>query len=296
MPGKLTNLRCGATLRANFTRGCSVRTCPNCRTAIVESARFCPGCGQAVALVRPERPAACPSCGSLARPGALFCGSCGHAAPSDALPARTPLDLARIVLGVGVVAVIAALVVTAVLVFPGRDSGGEALTFARVGPVDRQLVESINRTFAGVAAPAGATDRDQVRSLMGLPDAFVLSFERSGKNGDGPTIRYETWFYYEILSALEFADGELISNLPIDEVTAPTILPRGYDPSAFKRSMRWDDAKPLVYDAAAFSPRSLPREFDVPITFYAGSQLLLGFDDEGLVYAETIPLSLGAGQ
>ena len=109
-------------------------------------------------------------------------------------------------------------------------------------------------------------------------------------------MRYETWFYYEILSAFEFADGKLISNLPIDEVTGPTLLPRRYDPAAFKRSMRWDDTKPLLHDPSTFEPRPLPKEFDVPLVFYAGEQLLLGFDDEGLVYVETIPLTSGAGQ
>jgi membrane protease subunit (stomatin/prohibitin family) len=70
--------------------------CLACGALNAESARFCSGCGKALAPEAPAPPAAatavtCPQCGTQNAPGARFCSSCGTplAAPL-APPATTP--------------------------------------------------------------------------------------------------------------------------------------------------------------------------------------------------------------
>ena len=144
---------------------------------------------------------------------------------------------------------------------------------------------------AALPEPIGDNDRDQIRSMIGLPDAFTISFERSGEEGDGSLVRYETWYYYELLTVYEFADGALISNLPMDSVDGVVFLPKKYDPADFERTTTWDEIVPMVSDPDSFVARGLEAEYAVPLVFSAGEQLLVVFDDEGLFYVETVPLA-----
>src|SRR5215211_7895336 len=55
--------------------------CPNCGTENRSAAKFCGGCGSALARV-------CPSCGAANDPGMRFCNECGRplAAPQETAP------------------------------------------------------------------------------------------------------------------------------------------------------------------------------------------------------------------
>jgi hypothetical protein len=179
----------------------------------------------------------------------------------------------------------------------GEDEGGAATP----GPplvlpdidveIDEALVAQMEDAVAALPDPLGDNDRDQIRSMIGLPDAFTISFERSGEDGDGPLVRYETWYYYELNTAYEFADGALISNLPMDAVDGLVFLPKKYDPADFERTTTWDEIVLMLSDPDSFVPRELEAEYEAPLVFYAGEQLLVVFDDEGLFYVETVPLT-----
>lgn len=200
--------------------------------------------------------------------------------------------------GGGVVAVIG-LVVVVVLLVSGGDGGDggdggvepSSLTLPDIEvEIDEALVGQLEEAIADLPEPIGENDRDQVRSMIGLPDAFTISIERSGEEGDGPIVRYETWFYYELVTAYEFADGALISNMPIEPVEGLIFLPKKYDPADFERTTTWDEIAPMLSEPDSFEARELEAEYEVPIVYYAGEQLLVAFDDEGLVYVETVPL------
>ncbi|MEW5872088.1 MAG: zinc-ribbon domain-containing protein [Chloroflexota bacterium] len=61
-----------------------MKPCQRCGKMLRSEARFCPACGQPVAMAQPGIPlsapkpiASCPSCGRTLRPGARFCNGCG---------------------------------------------------------------------------------------------------------------------------------------------------------------------------------------------------------------------------
>ena len=178
----------------------------------------------------------------------------------------------------------------------GGEGGGAVTGRPIVFPdieveIDEAVVAQMEDALAALPEPIGDNDRDQIRSMIGLPDAFTISFERSGEDGDGPLVRYETWYYYELITAYEFADGALISNLPMDPVDGIVFLPKKYDPAAFERTTTWDEIVPMLSNPGSFVARELEPEYEVPLVFYAGEQLLVAFDDEGLFYVETVPLA-----
>lgn len=206
---------------------------------------------------------------------------------------RTTRIIALVVLGV------AAFVGVAVVRFwlsGGDESPQGLLQFAPPGPVDSQLTAALRPTAAGMPAGTGDTDRDQLRSLAGPPDAFSISFEQDDGGKSTRIVRYETWYYFELQTAFEFADGDLLSNMPIDDVAALAILPRQYDPAAFQRTTSWADVEKLVTDPAAFYRMDLPEAYGLKAWAYYGEQLMVAFDEEGLSIVETYPLEPGAKQ
>jgi hypothetical protein len=54
--------------------------CPKCQAALAENARFCAGCGTAVAVPAASSPKFCSGCGAQLQPGGRFCQQCGAAA------------------------------------------------------------------------------------------------------------------------------------------------------------------------------------------------------------------------
>lgn len=174
----------------------------------------------------------------------------------------------------------------------GGDDALTPLDFPDIDvEIDEALVAQLEEVVDALPEPLGDNDRDQIRSMIGLPDTFTISFERSGEEGDGPLVRYETWYYYELVTAFEFADGTLVSNLPIEAVEGMIFLPRKYDPATFEQSTTWDEITSMLSDPESFVERELEPEYELPVVYYAGEQLLVAFDDEGLFYVETVPLA-----
>lgn len=308
-------INCGAALGG--------RQCPRCAQRVSESARFCPACRfeltpvastRAVPVAAPEQPQQPVERPPVAAPPTIEEQPPAAEAGVAPRPATAPLGVAamdggvppatargqrgrRWIAAVGVVVFLAVGGgVLAVFLLGGGGGGDNAdsLSFPEVDAPDAALVARLNETYASLPTGEGATDLEQVRSLVGAPDAFQVSFERGGAAGDGAEVRYETWYYFDLQSAFEFADGKLIGNLPIDPPAALTLLPRKYDPAAFTRGMPWSEVAKLLVEPLGVEARAVPGEFGAELTFYAGEQLLVAFDENGLVYAESIPLTAGS--
>lgn len=113
------------------------------------------------------------------------------------------------------VGAVAGMAVGAVVAFMLLAGDGEEVVgptipvIAAVTP-DPSVVAALQPVLAGMPEPEGDTDRDQVRSLLGPPDSLEISFELADGGKGDRLIRYETWYYFELLSAFEFADGDII--------------------------------------------------------------------------------------
>lgn len=247
---------------------------------------------------------ACLACGAPLSASARFCPRCGHAVEGREAPgvsagwARRLRRRRALIVAGGLVAV-AALVATATVTLLG--SGGEQA----IGPTipvpaavtpDAGIVAAIQPVLQAMPALVGDTDREKVRSILGTPDAFEVSFELDeGGRSDRP-LRYETWYYFELQAAFEFVDGDILSNMPVDDVDPLAILPRQYTPELFRRDMTIDDVKKLVAAPDALVRIDVPAELGVTLSAYYGEQLIVAFDDGGLALVETLPLQAGGAE
>jgi hypothetical protein len=218
--------------------------------------------------------------------------------PSAAQPAAPP-GTGRgpgrgLLIGVGAIVVIA-IAAAGVFLSGVLDSGDEEpALFADAIEIDDGFVATLDTLVDVPSVPGAVDDRAEVRGLLGSPDAFMVTYEVVGgvDENDGEVVRYETWVYYDLQTAFEFADGALLSHLPVDDVQNLAILPLQYDPADFTRDVTWNDVSAMLAEPAAAASTTLSEEeFGAFLQVYAGEQLVVGFDDEGLlVYAETFPL------
>lgn len=185
---------------------------------------------------------------------------------------------------------IIALVVIAVAV-----AGAYSFSLLRGGDddvVSPQLVASLEDVFSVIPAASGDSDLEQMRSLLGPPDAFTLMLE---PQEGGEQVRREEWYYYDLLSVFEFADGKLVANLPLEKTQSLLIVPLQYDPADFQLGTTWQEVARKLSNPGELQSYELEEEFDLAVTYYVGAQLLLAFDDEGLLfYVETLPLEAEA--
>lgn len=143
----------------------------------------------------------------------------------------------------------------------------------------------------------GSTDRAQVRSMLGPPDAFEVSFEQIAVGRTVRTVRVDVWFYEGLRSAFQFDDGRFVATFPADAATATVLLPRGFDPEQLARSTTPPQLAAMA-GVAAGAPAPLSLElndaFDVDLTVRVYGQVVAAFDAQGLVFARTVPITLGA--
>ncbi|GMV86056.1 MAG: hypothetical protein AMXMBFR80_19110 [Dehalococcoidia bacterium] len=229
----------------------------------------------------------CASCGATLRPQAAFCDSCGAAAIArgPAVPARRSRSSAGWVAG-GIAAGLAIVAVGAVVLLTGDDDGHE--------PAIAAPPESVLRTqgiLDSLPDLEGETDLDQMRALLGPPDAFSIFLDQYA---DGSTARREEWFYYEFYSMYEFVDGRLVANLPLDDPAEWHILPRQYDPAMFQLGETWGQVAERIPDPGSLTRFELEPQYELPASYYVGNQLVLLFDEHGgLLYVEAVPLEPG---
>ncbi|MGD8621887.1 MAG: FHA domain-containing protein [Anaerolineales bacterium] len=143
-----------------------------------------------------------------------------------------------------------------------------------------------------VLAEPTVDDRPEVISYLGLPDAFTISEIML----EGTPVRVETWRYFAFGTRVDFVDGEATWTMDIEPAPEDSILPAWYDPMAFELGMSQDAASQI---AAAASPAGMsPEWIDLAGageelqggSMLVGDQIILGLDETGLIYVETIGL------
>lgn len=147
----------------------------------------------------------------------------------------------------------------------------------------------------GVAVTAGFDDpvqaqtkpdrRVELRAQIGSPDAFIVTADEI----DGELVRFESWIYYESETQFDFADGEVLWSVALDPLPDGSLLPLQYDPDMFELLASADDVRALLPDVelteVGIKEKAIPKGI-----FLAGEQLLLGFVDDKLIYAESMAL------
>lgn len=143
-----------------------------------------------------------------------------------------------------------------------------------------------------VLAEETVDDRPGVISYLGLPDAFTISEIML----DGTPVRVETWRYFAFGTRVDYIDGEATWTMDIDPAPEDSILPAWYDPLAFELGMSQSEVARI---AAAASPAGMTPEWidladageDLGTgSMLVGDQIVLGLDETGLIYVETIGL------
>lgn len=143
-----------------------------------------------------------------------------------------------------------------------------------------------------VLAEDTVDDRPGVVSYLGRPDAFTISELML----EGTPVRVETWRYFAFGTRVDFVDGEATWTMDIEPAPEDSILPAWYDPLAFEMGMTQAEA---AHVAAAASPAGMSPEMvnlaDAGEEFsgglmLVGDQIILGLDETGLIYVETIGL------
>lgn len=143
-----------------------------------------------------------------------------------------------------------------------------------------------------VLAEQTIDDRPELIGYLGLPDAFTISEIML----EGTPVRVETWRYFAFGTRVDFVDGEATWTMDIEPAPEDSILPAWYDPLAFEMGMSPEEAARVAASAspAGMSPESLSlagagEEFASGLML-VGDQIILGLDETGLIYVETIGL------
>jgi hypothetical protein len=134
----------------------------------------------------------------------------------------------------------------------------------------------------------GASDDQRPRTLdlLGAPDAFALQWQEL----NGQTVRWEEWSYFDFESRFDFVDGELLWTMDIDPAADGSIYAHAFSPLDFEAGMSVAEVQAMLPD---ISMARMPlEEADIPGgLMLAGDQILLGFDQDELVYVQTFILS-----
>lgn len=128
--------------------------------------------------------------------------------------------------------------------------------------------------------------RPTVLEEMGPPDAFLIKFQEL----EGQFIRWETWSYFDFTTLFEFIDGELLWTIELEEVPDGSIFAHWYDPADFQAGLSSADVKNLLSDQELLEIDLATMDLEGGLAL-AGDQILFGFDNDQLVYVETVILS-----
>lgn len=128
--------------------------------------------------------------------------------------------------------------------------------------------------------------RPTVLEEMGPPDAFTLKFQEL----EGQTVRWETWSYFDFNTLFEFIDGELLWNIELEPVPDGSIYAHFYEPEQFQAGMSSADVRNLLSDQELLEIDLEALDLEGSLAL-AGDQILLAFENDQLVYVETVILS-----
>jgi hypothetical protein len=114
---------------------------------------------------------------------------------------------------------------------------------------------------------------------------------------DGAEVRCETWRYNQFGTRVDFVDGEIAWTMEIETAPAGTIFPAWYYPLDFESGMTTADAARMVEISSPTGQKPLSIDLssaaDMDLqggVVMAGDQILMGFQDDHLVYLETLAL------
>jgi len=144
------------------------------------------------------------------------------------------------------------------------------------------LIAESGMTLDEVMAPPAVDERSETLDLMGAPDAFTLQWQEL----QGQTVRWEEWSYFDYESRFDFVDGVLLWTLDIDPAPSGSIYAHTFDPLDFEPGMSTAEVQAMLPNIAM---AQVPLdEADIPGgVLLAGDQILLGFDEDRLVYVQT---------
>ncbi len=128
--------------------------------------------------------------------------------------------------------------------------------------------------------------RPTVLEEMGLPDAFKITFQ----DLDGQVVRWESWSYFDFTTMFEFIDGELLWTIELEPVPDGSIYAFFYEPGQFQAGMSPTEIKTLLADQELLEIDLASLDLEDSFAL-AGDQIMLGFENDQLVYVETVILS-----
>lgn len=121
---------------------------------------------------------------------------------------------------------------------------------------------------------------------MGAPDTFSIRFE----SVEDQVVRWETWSYFDYQSAMDFVDGELLWTVDLDPVPDGSLYAHYYNPQDFRAHMSPDEVRQLL-DWQQLEEIDLGEADLENGLVLIGDQIMLGFDQDRLVYVETLILA-----
>jgi hypothetical protein len=141
-------------------------------------------------------------------------------------------------------------------------------------------------SLAKALATTPRDDRPGILKQMGPPDAFRITFEELNDQ----TVRREEWSYFDFQTRFDYVDGTLVATTRIEAVPDGTIFASTYDPLSFAAGMSLANLSALLADQKLLFVDATDSGLPGGVVA-AGSQILLGFDHDQLVYVETIVLT-----
>lgn len=167
------------------------------------------------------------------------------------------------------------------------DSPEETLIYSDPEAVVAQMAEETGMTLEQALSTPSEDHQVRLLELMGPPDTFRLTFQEL----EGTDVRWEEWAYYDLGARFDFVDGHLLWTVDLEPAPDLAIYAHLYDPREFTANMSPAEAKALLVDQEV-AEMDL-AEGDIPGGLMMGAdQLMLGFDQERLVYAESYYLTL----
>ncbi len=178
-----------------------------------------------------------------------------------------------------------------------QDTQDPAVGDAATIPADETLEFSPEQLEAAFSAPV-VDDRPEVLSFLGQPDAFTISIVAV----EDTEVRMESWRYYQFGTRVDFVDGEAALTIEIAPAPDGAIFPAWFDPLAFRAGMTAAEAAGVAADAspAGAQVESIdlaPGGEDLAGgQFFVGDQIVIGIQNDRLVYVETVGLFSEGGE
>jgi len=156
---------------------------------------------------------------------------------------------------------------------------------ATLDEIVQQLSEETGMTLEEALSMPVEDHRERMLELMGPPDTFRLIFQEL----EGTVVRREEWAYYDLGARFDFVDGQLIWSVELEPIPEVAIYAHFYDPRDFTAYMSTAEVREMLADQE-LAEMDL-TDGDIPGGLMLGAdQLMLGFDQDRLVYAESFYL------